>query len=254
MSGIGIIGCGRLGGLLTRLLSRDFKVFAYDERPISRRIRSLGGVPAKLAEACSQPLVILCVPIRDIEAVLRGIRNLIAPGTLVTDTCSVKEHPARLMKKILPPHAELLATHPSFGPDSAAESLKGLKIILCPLRVRAERYSRIKRYLRGEGLSIIESTPREHDRQMAHSLVLTHVIGRALLGIKAKDVPMDTEGYKRLMRILQTVQNDTWELFEDMNRYNAFAARVRRDLRSALAKLDSRLASGSSLVLERIRK
>ena len=241
MRSVGIIGCGRLGGLLVGLLAKDFKVFAYDARPLSRRIRSLGGVPAPLEEVCGQDAVILCVPIRDIETVLRRIRGLLRPGTLVVDTCSVKEHPARLMKKILPRHVEILATHPTFGPDSAAESLKGLKIIVCPLRVGAGRLSRIKSYLRGKGLVVFESSPREHDRQMAHSLVLTHVIGRALIRIKARDVPMDTEGYKRLMRILQTVQNDSVELFEDMNRYNAFAERVRQDLRSALDALERRL-------------
>lgn len=244
MKSLGIIGCGRLGGLLVGLLARDFKVFVHDARPMPRRIRSLGGVPAALAEVCTQEAVILCVPIRRFEAALRRVAGLIRPGTLVVDTCSVKEYPARLMRKFLPRHAEILATHPTFGPDSAAETLQGLKIILCRQRVGGGRYLRIERYLRGKGLVIIESTPREHDRQMAHSLVLTHVIGRALIRIKARDVPMDTEGYKRLMRILQTVQNDSWELFEDMNRYNAFAPRLRKDLRSALVALERRLKRG----------
>jgi prephenate dehydrogenase len=83
-------------------------------------------------------------------------------------------------------------------------------------------------------------TPRDHDRRMASSLVLTHFIGRSLIAYGAKPTGVDTEGYKRLLRILETVGNDSWQLFKDMNRYNAFAAPMRRRLLAAMRSTDAR--------------
>ena len=84
-------------------------------------------------------------------------------------------------------------------------------------------------------------TPAEHDRKMASSLVLTHFIGRALGGINAKPTGVDTEGYRRLLRILQTVENDSWQLFLDMNRFNAYAPRMRRGFLRVMRGIDRRL-------------
>ena len=57
----------------------------------------------------------------------------------------------------------------------------------------------------------------------------------------AKTTGVDTEGYKRLLRILETVQNDSWELFVDMNRFNRHAAPMRRRLLASLTAVDRRV-------------
>jgi prephenate dehydrogenase len=72
-------------------------------------------------------------------------------------------------------------------------------------------------------------------------LLLTHFIGRGLIEYGAKDLAIDTKGYRRLMRILSTVENDTWQLFLDMNRYNRFAQKSREDFLTALIKLDRKV-------------
>ena len=204
-------------------------------------MRALGAAPATLREACAQEVVVLCVPIRELERLLRRVRRLLLPGALVMDTCSVKERPARAMKSLLPKSVDILATHPNFGPDSAAESLRGRTVIACRVRVGRARCAKVRRALERKGLEVVEMTPREHDRRMASSLALTHLIGRALIRYGAKPTRVDTEGYKRLLRILQTVQNDSWQLFEDMNRYNAFAAPMRRRFLAALASVDRKV-------------
>ena len=74
---------------------------------------------------------------------------------------------------------------------------------------------------------VVESTPEEHDRQIAVSLALTHFIGRALSEFGAGPLDIDTEGYNRLLHILEVVTHDTWQLFMDMHRYNPFARQQR---------------------------
>jgi prephenate dehydrogenase len=238
---VGLIGFGRIGRLLTRHFARDARIFVHDVKPDAGKVRALGAEPATLAEACAQDVVVLCVPMSVFGAVTRRIKGLLRPGALVVDVCSVKEHPVRAMKRHLPKSVSLLATHPNFGPDSAADSLKGRTIVLCRVRMKDADYLRAKRALERKGLNVIELTPREHDRRMASSLVLTHFIGRSLIAYGARTTGVDTEGYKRLLRILETVRNDSWRLFEDMNRFNAFAAPMRRRLLAAMRATDRRV-------------
>lgn len=238
---VGVIGFGRLGRLLVRHFAKDARLLVADPRLDRRLARKLGAVPVSFAEAAAQEVVVLCVPMAEFEGVVKRLRPFVRPGALVADTCSVKEHPERVMKRWLPRTVELLATHPNFGPDSAADSLKGRKLILHPVRMERARYAAAKRFLARKGLELIEMTPREHDRRMASSLVLTHFIGRALIASGAKTTGVDTEGYKRLLRILETVQNDSWRLFADMNRFNAGAAPMRRRFLKALKAVDAKV-------------
>lgn len=238
---VGLIGFGRLGRLLARHFAREVKIHVHDVKLDARLARSLGAAPATLARACAQDVVVLCVPMAAFEATVRRVGTLVRPGALVIDTCSVKGRPVAAMKRWLPKSVSLLATHPNFGPDSAADSLKGRTIVLCRVRMADAGYRTAKRALERKGLTVVELTPREHDRRMASSLVLTHFIGRALVAYGAKTTGVDTEGYKRLLRILETVQNDSWQLFEDMNRFNAFAAPMRRRFIAALKATDRKV-------------
>ena len=72
------------------------------------------------------------------------------------------------------------------------------------------------------GAEILERGGNAVDAAIAVSLALTHTIGRALAEFGARPQQIDTEGYKRLLHILEVVENDTWQLFEDMNRYNPY--------------------------------
>lgn len=239
---IGLIGYGRFGRLTVQHLAPDFTVVVHTRGEEKREdIARAGGSLVSLAQACAQKIVILCVPISAMRATLQAVAPLLAPGTLVADVCSVKVLPVQWMTELLPDGVDILATHPMFGPDSAATSLKGHKIVLCPQRVDSARYLKIKTWLQGKGLIILETTADEHDRQIAVSLALTHFIGRSLSEFGATPLPIDTEGYKRLLHILGVVTNDTWQLFQDMNRYNPYAKEKRELFLQALQRVNAGL-------------
>jgi prephenate dehydrogenase len=128
-----------------------------------------------------------------------------------------------------------------FGPDSAARSLQGHKIVLCPERIDAQKCRKIRNWLEQKGLTVIETTPAEHDRKIAVSLSLTHFIGRSLSEFGATPLDIDTEGYKRLLHILGVVNNDTWQLFEDMHRFNPYARETREAFVRAMTLIHARL-------------
>ncbi len=239
---IGLIGYGRFGRLTVKNLAPEFEVVVHTRsKDKSKDIADAGGRLVPIEEACAQKLIILCVPISAMQATLKQIAPLLKPDAIVVDVCSVKVYPARWMQELLPPTVEILATHPMFGPDSAAKSVAGYKIVLCPERITPQRYRKIKQWLEKKGVLTIETTVAEHDRKIAVSLGLTHFIGRALAEFGATPLDIDTEGYKRLLHILGVVNNDTWQLFEDMHHFNPYAREKRQAFLKAMAKIDADL-------------
>lgn len=244
---IGLIGFGRLGRLLARYLAQDFHVHIYDLSLDHEAVRSLGASPASLAEACEQPIVLPLVPMSAFEQLMLEIAPLLRPETLVIDACSVKQLPVEWMLQHLPASVQILGTHPMFGPDSAAETVFGAKLVVCPVRIESERYRQISLYLSKHGIKLIETTPDEHDRQISRSLFLAHYLGRTLLEFGAQPLEIDTKGYRRLMKILLTVENDSIQLFEDMYRYNPYAADTRSQFLKAMQAVSSHLDTHAQL-------
>ena len=238
---IGIIGFGRFGSLMSRYLARDFDVTVFDSGGKSIEIENTGAVATSFERVCQEEIIILPVPISVLKETLAKIKPLIREDALIVDVCSVKAYPVALMRDILPEGVSILATHPMFGPDSAADSLKGRKIVLCKERIQEERYQKIKSYLEDQGLDTIEATPDEHDRQISVSLALTHFIGRSLSEFGAEPLGIDTEGYKRLLHVLEVVENDTWQLFVDMHHYNPHARKHRSEMIAAINRVSSKL-------------
>ncbi len=241
MSSIGIIGFGRFGELAARYLSTDFSVVVSTRSDKDEAINACGARPVSFESACRQRIVILCMPISAMRATLRQVAPLLRKDTLVVDVCSVKVYPVQWMRELLPATVSILPTHPMFGPDSAASSLEGCKIVLCPERIDKDQYEKIRAWLESRGLVVIQTTAQEHDEKIAVSLSLTHFIGRSLSAFGARKMDIDTEGYKRLMHILGVVSHDTWQLFEDMHAYNPFAKRKRQAFIDAMADLHERL-------------
>jgi prephenate dehydrogenase len=238
---IGIIGYGRFGRLMAAYLAEDFPVAVASRTAACSDMDHPQITLRPLEKVCRQKIVVLAVPISTLEDVLKRTASLFGDDTLVVDVSSVKTHPVRWMESCLPQHVAILATHPMFGPDSAADSLDGHKIVVCPVKIHEKRFAAIKTYLSSKGLVVIETTPEEHDRQIAVSLALTHFIGRSLSEFGAHDLKIDTEGYKRLLHILGVVENDTWQLFEDMNKYNPYASHARAGFMAAMRKIEKKL-------------
>ena len=233
---LGIIGYGRFGRFAARILKSDFDVSVYDKKslPLEEDIRL---VP--LAKVARKPALLLCVPISAIEAVCRQLKPHLTLGQLILDTCSVKEKPLRLMKQILPRGVDVIGTHPLFGPDSARQGIVGHTIVLCP--GRGARQHKVASYLKALGLKVIVTSAANHDRQMAHSQALFHFLARGVALMKIKLGPISTPGPSRMFAEFQDVQNDSPQLFRDMQLENSFSAHLRHKLIRNLILIDSKL-------------
>jgi prephenate dehydrogenase len=247
---IGLIGYGRFGRLTVQNLTPDCPVVVFTRnQDKGEDIAEAGGRLVSLEEACAQEIVILCVPISAMQPTLKQIAALVKTDALIVDVCSVKVYPVKWMQELLPETTQILATHPMFGPDSAAVSLAGHKIVLCPVRIQQQRYNEIKLWLQKKHLTIIETTPADHDEKIAVSLALTHFIGRSLAQFGALPLNIDTEGYKRLLHILGVTNNDTMQLFEDMHTYNPYAGDKRKAFMRAMETMNDHLNACKKLEL-----
>jgi len=237
---IGIIGYGRFGQFAAERLRKDFRVVVYDRK----RVRCPKGIRrGTLEEVASTPVLLLCVPISEIPRTCLEIKPCLTPGQLIIDTCSVKEKPLQELARLLPRFVEILGTHPLFGPDSARNGIRGLKIVLCPVRCR--RVSKIKAWLETKGLKVIVTTPARHDFEMARTQALFHFLARGVAETGIRVGRLSTPGPAKLFDDFRDVQNDSLQLFQDLHRMNRFSAPMRKQLIECLTLLDTELSDSS---------
>ena len=238
---IGIIGFGRFGQIFAKYLKTQTEILVTNHSDKSAEAKALGVKWVAGDEIFKVDLLILCVPISETKKVLQEIKNKILPGTILADTCSVKVYPCEWLNELAAAGVETIGTHPMFGPDSAKDNLVGKQIVLCPLKIKQENIDKIIKLFTSLKLKVIMATPEEHDRETAKSLALVHFIGRGLSAIGVGGQEITTLGFERLLKVKETVDNDTWQLFADMNKYNPFAADVRLQLIKKLSEIDKKL-------------
>ena len=236
---IGVYGLGRFGAFFAGLLAARAQVKAFSRNPA--RPAPAGVQRVSEEELLDMPAVCLCVDIGAMTEVLERIAPRLGPGTLVLDTCSVKELPVRWMRELLPPEVDILASHPMFGPDSGARGVEGLPMILCPVRLPQARYREWEGFFASFGLEVHRLAPEEHDRQAAYTQGLTHYLGRVLAELDLQPSAIGSLGYRRLLNIVEQTCNDTWRLFQDLQRYNPHTPAMRQALDRALEALKAKL-------------
>ena len=248
---IGVIGFGNFGKLAVSVLSKHFKVLVYDtskRKDLDGIIRKCGGVRTGLRETAKCDAVILCTPISKTEEVIRKVVPMMKEKALLLDTCSVKELPCKWLKENATDTIEVIGTHPMFGPTTSKFNLekqtwelKGLQIVLCPIKISKERLGGIKRFLKILELETIETTPEDHDRQNAKTLSFVHYIGRCLNASGVGHQNIYTPGYRDLLSILPHTTSDNWTLFYDMNNYNPYASPLRARFIDACLSMEEKI-------------
>jgi prephenate dehydrogenase len=159
--------------------------------------------------------------------VCRTIAPLLRPGTLVMDVGSVKMKPARILVEELPEHVELAATHPMFGPQSIRSGVP-LKIVICPLRGR--RIWRAGAFLRHQlGMSVIISTPEDHDREAAYTQGLFHFIAGGMLRLDHAPKRITTPSFDLLRKAVDMVRHDAAAVSSAIELENPFAEAARAE-------------------------
>jgi arogenate dehydrogenase (NADP+), plant len=233
MKQVSIIGYGRFGQTLHRLLKDDFDVIVYDKT--SR-------VNTDLKKVYQSTAIFYAVPISEFEEVITSHKQYFRANQVLIDVLAVKLYPAKIFEKHLAgTPTQALLTHPMFGPDSSSAGFNSLPIVLDKFKASDETYTFWKNYFVSKQLSIVEMSPEEHDKMSANSIGLTHFLGRLLEQYKFKATPIDTLGAKKLLEIETQICNDSWQLFSDLQHYNPHTKKMRLKLGDAYDNIYNKL-------------
>ena len=244
MLNLGLVGFGRFGQFVAKHLRAHLHLFVWDMRDQRKKAASLGLTWGTLEEAASCQIVLLAVPASEMTVALAQVAPYLRPGALLMDACSVKMAPVEWMLAAAPADVEVIGTHPLFGPESGRTGIEGLTVVICP--ARAPRHTgTVRDFLERLGLSVVEITPEEHDRQMADAQALTHFVARGLAAAGVRDQQLKTPSFERLLRVVEPLMRDSPDLFRDLHVYNPFAGRARQRLLEALRRLDELLTASS---------
>lgn len=230
INSIGLIGYGRFGSFYANeILPRVFpeaKIRIYSSRLRDDRAEGF----EKVAKS---DLVIPAVPIRSMASVLKKLSPLVVKNTIVMDVCSVKSFPVKWMREFLPRKTAIIATHPMFGLSSylnVKKNTRSLTLVIYPERIESGVYKAIRdRFL--EYFRVVEMTPDQHDKKVARFQFLSHLLGGVLGRINLRRTKIDTQSGSRMHDMIDVLNNDSMELFEDMYDFNPYA-------KSALDKFD----------------
>lgn len=246
MKKVAIIGYGRFGKTLHRLIKNDFDVVIYSRAASSPKPKT-DNTTADLKTVYRADTIFYCVPIHLFEEVIKEHRPYIKPTHTLIDVLSVKLHPKHIFEKYITSihtqtqRPQIILTHPLFGPDSSGDGFDDLPIVMDQCMSDKETYSFWKKYFIHKKLRVIEMPSDRHDRLAAKSQGLTHFIGRLLQEIDFKQTSIDTLGAHKLYDVMEQTCHDSWDLFHDLQQYNPYTRQMRLDVGESFNKLYNKL-------------
>ena len=177
---LAIIGTGGMAKLFAKLLKEKFSEIAIISRSpertkrLSKKIRTSY---ATLSEINKFEVVFLTTPPRYLPNIVKAISHDLRPGSLVMDISSVKSGIIDEVSTLLPSGVEYLSLHPLFGPST--KRIKGNNIVVIPVRGKSF-LAALKELFEGLGLTVVVTSPEEHDRIMAVVQVAHHLSSLSL--------------------------------------------------------------------------
>lgn len=226
---IGVYGFGNFGQFLAKTMSKFHQVRATSRTDYSAAAAQLDCAYYSSTTQLEQffdglDVVILCVSILSFEKVMQSIPKHLLEKLVIVDVLSVKTHPKQLLLKELPASSSILCTHPMFGPESGKYSWRGLPMMYEKVRVLSSAHAQIMesflRIFEDEMCRMLELSCESHDEFAASSQFLTHLTGRVLGVQGVKNTPIDTRGFKNLVRLVEDTCKDSFDLFQGLYEFN----------------------------------
>ena len=215
--GVAIVGVGLIGGSIAAALrthgyTGSIVGVGRNEARIQAAARqgllTLG--TTDIAEAASQAsLFVFCTPVDHIAQGIREAAAISGRGTLFTDAGSVKESICRALADGMPDGREFVGSHPIAGSEkrgfehAIADLFQDRTCVVTPTDSTSENArQRVTHLWRCLGSEVIELTPAEHDRRLALTSHLPHVIAASLARILDESAhPFTGSGFRDTTRI-----------------------------------------------------
>lgn len=190
---IGIVGLGLIGGSMAKAIKQTgmHKVLGMDiQKSVVERALQAGAIDEELADnrfsECG--MVIIALYPRETVQFVKEKGNLFRKGTVILDCCGVKQN---VCSQVQPIASRLgihfVGGHPMTGIEfsgfehSTGSLFKGASMILTPPEgIGSEIMDELKQFFLSVGFGHIEiATPEKHDRIIAYTSQLAHVVSNA---------------------------------------------------------------------------
>lgn len=193
MKAVGIVGCGLMGGSLGRALRQrcpELRLVGVeiDDESRSAALGTFDSVTASPSDALrSCDVVVLAVPLTQIEKLLPLLVPKLHPNTVLTDVTGLKESVVNLVSR-LAPGVSFIGSHPMVGgyrggfQASRDDLFLGATVIVCPTHSTTSSTSTIvERLWRTAGAAVHRLSPKVHDRAVAVTSHLPYSVALLLL-------------------------------------------------------------------------
>ncbi len=195
MKNVAIIGLGLMGSSLGLALKRRglARVLGYARREETRRLALEQSVCDEVfddpAAAVRQAdIAVLCVPVLAMGQLVDSCADDLPDGCILTDVGSTKKEVCEEMARLLDGrNAVFVGSHPMAGSEETGleagreDLYEGAVIILTPEEGSPEAAETLKEFWSGVGGVVSVMTPADHDKVIARTSHLPHLIASILV-------------------------------------------------------------------------
>jgi len=193
---ITIAGLGLIGGSLAKAFRRtnhDFTIIGVDTDRENLQYAMKDGTidffSDQLEQAASDShFIFLCTPVNHIPEMLRSLKSIVQPGTIITDVGSIKSRIMREAEQILPEDIYFIGGHPMAGGERSGYSagvahlFENAYYILTPREHTPEPIlEEMKHLISSTGAIPLILDPLTHDKMVGAVSHLPHIIAAALV-------------------------------------------------------------------------
>ena len=239
LSSVAIVGVGLIGGSIGMAL-RERKlaqrVIGIGRRQESLRVaRRVGAVDHTTIDiekgVAEAELIVVCTPVgRIVEDVGKAAMHC-PEGALITDAGSAKQSIVAALDEGLPRGCRFLGSHPLAGSEKTgaafarADLFEGRIAILTPTKnTRAEDFDFLEEFWEALGSVVVQLSPEEHDRALALTSHLPHIVAAALAAsVPEKYFRLAGPGMNDTTRIA-SADAELWAQIFSLNRDNVLTA------------------------------
>ncbi|HVB54535.1 MAG TPA: prephenate dehydrogenase [Candidatus Acidoferrales bacterium] len=261
---VAIVGAGQVGTMVGAALLEGGRaagvtsVALYDADPeVARAAVALGGgelVLPDLGSVLAADAVVLAMPLGEILAWLQEFGSQLRPGTLLLDTGSAKSAVVAAMARRVPPGVHAIGGHPMAGSEASGPraavpgALRGAVFALSPCRADDVALALATALVTASGASPLVVEAADHDRLVARTSHLPHLVASALAAVIAEvgdDLDLTQAlvgtGYRSTTRLAAS-NSQMVAAFATANRVQLEAAL--QEFRQAMDRLEIALTAG----------
>tara|TARA_Y100000996_G_scaffold410521_1_gene393045 strand:- start:1576 stop:2475 length:900 start_codon:yes stop_codon:yes gene_type:complete len=188
---IAIIGCGLIGSSVLRRLKKNRsikKLVTYDNDKSVTNIIEKENLSDEIALSPSEAvknsdLVLISTPLRSFESVINSIKDNLKPGSILTDTCSVKHGVNNIVKKINLKNSIWIPGHPVAGTENSgpragfSDLFQDRWTIITPdKKIKDSDIKKIILFWESMGSKVKIMSVDEHDKILSLTSHLPHAI------------------------------------------------------------------------------